>query len=225
MPQTIDNYGYVYVLTNSYMPGLIKIGMTVRDDYRQRLNDLYTTGVPVPFKAVHASKVRREDTRRIEQALHFAFGPDRVNPRREFFLMEPERVIEILKLIEIEDVTDYTNNILTENLDQSEIEAQSRASEELERVESEQRKRRPTLNYHDLGIQDGERLYWKDDNSIFVTVCSERKVVYNDEVCSLTAATQKVKNTTNPIAPAPYWMYNGECLLDIYNNKYQPEDD
>lgn len=49
MPQTNEEYGYVYVLKNDYMPGLVKIGMTVRDDYRDRLNDLYTTGVPVPF--------------------------------------------------------------------------------------------------------------------------------------------------------------------------------
>lgn len=224
MPQTNEEYGYVYVLKNDYMPGLVKIGMTVRDDYRDRLNDLYTTGVPVPFKAVHASKVRKEDTRRIEQALHVAFAPDRVNPRREFFHMDAERVIAMLNIIEIEDVTDYTNVILRENLDPSELEAQTRATEEREREEREQRKKRPTLNYHDLGIQDGERLLWKENQEIYVTVSGERKVNYNGEEYSLTAVTQKLKDTTKAIAPAPYWLYGGKCLIDIYNEKYPPED-
>ena len=25
-------------------------------------------------------------------------------------------------------------------------------------------------------------------------------------------------------ALAPYWVYNGKLLIDIYNEKYQPED-
>ena len=40
----------VYVLTNPAMPGLVKIGMTDRDDVQRRMSDLYTTGVPLPFE-------------------------------------------------------------------------------------------------------------------------------------------------------------------------------
>ena len=42
-------YGIVYVLTNPVMPGIIKIGMTQRNDIEGRLRELYTTGVPVPY--------------------------------------------------------------------------------------------------------------------------------------------------------------------------------
>ena len=38
----------VYVLTNSAMPGLVKIGYTAQDDANSRIAQLYTTGVPVP---------------------------------------------------------------------------------------------------------------------------------------------------------------------------------
>lgn len=224
MSDTNEEYGYVYVLTNEYMPGLVKIGETERDDYRDRLKDLYTTGVPVPFKAVHASKVKKEDTRKVEHALHVAFEPDRVNPRREFFHMSPDRAIAILKIVEIEDVTDYTNVILRENLDPSELEAQTRATVEREREEKELKKKRPLLNYFDLGIQEGERLSWKDNQDIYVTVSGERKVIYEGEEYYLTAVTQKLKDTTKPIAPAPYWLYNGKSLTDIYNEKYPLED-
>ena len=224
MSDTNEEYGYVYVLTNEYMPGLVKIGETERDDYRDRLKDLYTTGVPVTFKAVHASKVKKEDTRKVEHALHVAFEPDRVNPRREFFHMSPDRAIAILKIVEIEDVTDYTNVILRENLDPSELEAQTRATVEREREEKELKKKRPLLNYFDLGIQEGERLSWKDNQDIYVTVSGERKVIYEGEEYYLTAVTQKLKDTTKPIAPAPYWLYNGKSLTDIYNEKYPLED-
>lgn len=44
----------VYVLTNSAMPGLVKIGYTSQDDANSRIAQLYTTGVPVPFTIEYA---------------------------------------------------------------------------------------------------------------------------------------------------------------------------
>ena len=73
----------VYVLTNSAMPGLVKIGYTAQDDANSRIAQLYTTGVPVPFTIEYACKVQNAEE--VEKALHVAFGPNRINPRREFF--------------------------------------------------------------------------------------------------------------------------------------------
>ena len=41
-----NNRGIVYVLTNSAMPGLVKIGMTTRDSIDAMMKELYSTGVP-----------------------------------------------------------------------------------------------------------------------------------------------------------------------------------
>ncbi len=222
MPQSNEKYGYVYILKNEYMPGLIKIGIT--DNLEERMRTLYNTSVPVAFDVIKACKVKYGDCRKIEHALHNAFEPDRVNPRREFFKMDATKVIGILELFQVEDITEEANSDIRAELSPSEIEAQTRATEERAQAEIDQRKRRPTINYHDLGINDGERLYWKDDNSIFVEVNGERKVKYGEDICSLTAVTQKLKNTSKPIAPAPYWIYDGKPLIDIYNDIYQPED-
>ena len=47
----------VYVLTNPAMPSLVKIGQTSSMDAKNRLVQLYTTGVPFPFKLEFACKV------------------------------------------------------------------------------------------------------------------------------------------------------------------------
>lgn len=117
----------------------------------------------------------------------------------------------------------YTTDVRAE-LVPPKIEEQKRTVEYREKEEFEQRKRRPSINYYDLGIKDGERLLWKDDNSIFVTVVGERKVKFGNETYSLTAVTQKLKNSSKPIAPASYWIYNGKSLLEIYQEKYRLED-
>lgn len=39
------------------MPGLVKIGMTTREDMDSRMKELYSTGVPVPFECQFACKV------------------------------------------------------------------------------------------------------------------------------------------------------------------------
>src|SRR5574344_962788 len=102
------NYGIVYVLTNPAMPGLVKIGMTNRESVDARLKELFNTSVPVPFECEYACKV--DDCKKVEAALHYAFDPERINPQREFFKTDPDRVISILKLLEKEDITNKINN-------------------------------------------------------------------------------------------------------------------
>ena len=80
-----NNYGIVYVLTNPAMPGLVKIGMTTRDNLDARMKELYGTGVPVPFECKYACKVKSSDCAKIEKALHTAFAPNRINVNRKFF--------------------------------------------------------------------------------------------------------------------------------------------
>ena len=95
----------VYVLTNPAMPGLVKIGMTDRDDVQHRMRDLYTTGVPLPFECVIAREIEDRAALDIEAALHTAFGPNRVNSSREFFQIDPEQVQALLRVMPGRDVT------------------------------------------------------------------------------------------------------------------------
>ena len=95
----------VYVLTNPAMPGLVKIGMTERDDVQLRMRDLYTTGVPLPFECVIAREIEDRAALDIEAALHTAFGPNRVNSSREFFELDPEQVQALLQVMPGRDVT------------------------------------------------------------------------------------------------------------------------
>lgn len=53
-----QDYGIVYLLTNACMPGIVKIGKTTRKDLLQRMKELYTTGVPVPFECVYSCNVK-----------------------------------------------------------------------------------------------------------------------------------------------------------------------
>ena len=89
-------YGIVYLLTNQSMPGLVKIGMTTQKEIEQRMKELYTTGVPLPFECQFACKVKKSDCAKIEKALHTAFSPSRVNPNREFFRIQVEQAKAIL---------------------------------------------------------------------------------------------------------------------------------
>lgn len=66
MSEESKEYGIIYVLTNPAMNGLVKIGKTSRESVDQRLNELYSTGVPVPFECVFAGKV--EDESKVEKA-------------------------------------------------------------------------------------------------------------------------------------------------------------
>ena len=84
------------------MPGLIKIGLT-EGPITDRVLQLDTTSVPIPFQCYYAAKVL--DNRQVERALHTAFGDVRVRQNREFFRIDPFKVKAILELLAVEDVT------------------------------------------------------------------------------------------------------------------------
>ena len=107
--------GTIYVLTNSAMPGYTKVGKTM-NNVEQRMKELDGTGVPLPFECFYAAKVANIDF--VERQLHDAFGDHRVRPKREFFMISPERVQAALKLAELEDVTPK-NDIVEDAEDQA----------------------------------------------------------------------------------------------------------
>lgn len=74
--------GYVYILSNPSMPGLVKIGRTTRS-VEQRANELWQTGVPTPFVIDHF--VLTPNCEELEARMHDSFSRCRVNGCREFF--------------------------------------------------------------------------------------------------------------------------------------------
>ncbi len=207
-------YGIVYLLTNRVMPGLVKIGMTTREDIDARMKELYSTGVPVPFDCEFACKVKKSDCRKIEEALHKAFSPQRINTNREFFRINVEQAKAILELFHheviTEEVTDEIENDLTED----------------DKIASQNAKvRRPALNLYEMGMQKGDLLLWRENPSISAVVNSERKVLYENEEYSLSALSAKLKEyKVKHICPGRYWIYKDRLLDDIYDETYPLEE-
>ena len=195
----------VYVLTNPAMPGLVKIGRTDNTDANCRIGQLYTTGVPVPFTLEYACKVSNPDE--VEKALHIAFGPQRINPKREFFQIEPEQAISILRLLNTEDATQEVAG------QKSDIDSESvQAAAAL-------KARRPNLNFQEVGIPIGSILHSTEDDST-ATVIAPKKVSFKGEEMSLTAATRILLGLDYSVQPSPYWTFNGRPLHELYNETY-----
>lgn len=77
--------GYVYVLINPSLPGLVKVGKTTRDVEARAKELSSATGVPTPFVAAY--EVYTEDCDSLERMVHTYLGEMgvRVSQNREFF--------------------------------------------------------------------------------------------------------------------------------------------
>jgi len=196
----------VYVLTNPGMPGLVKIGKTTRHSVMTRMNELYSSGVPYPYECEYAVEV--DDCTAVEKALHTAFHPNRVNPRREFFDIDPEQALAILKIVGGNDVTPMVNEDLNTNVTEAERESAKNA------------KRLPNINFEEMGIPVGSVLVFAGDEDAEVTVTAERKVMFNEEEVSLSRATRELLGLDYNVQPTKYWTFDGINLREIYAETY-----
>lgn len=86
--------GYVYILINESMPGLIKIGRTIRDT-RERARELSSTGVPTPFQV--AFELFTEDCETLERTVQHTLDEFRVSTNREFFRYPLAKAINLVQ--------------------------------------------------------------------------------------------------------------------------------
>lgn len=92
--------GYVYVLTNPSMPGLVKIGSSKFSGSR-RASELFTTGVPTPF--VLEFEIYCLEPKFTEQSVHDRLSEHRCEGR-EFFRID---VFEAVHAVAGEALSDW----------------------------------------------------------------------------------------------------------------------
>jgi len=87
--------GFVYVLTNEFMPGIVKIGYTNRSP-EERAWELYVkrTGVPGKFQVAFSLKCR--DAKALERKVHVELATHRVNAHREYFRVDVGHAISVI---------------------------------------------------------------------------------------------------------------------------------
>lgn len=188
----------VYVLTNEAMPGLIKIGMTA-DSVGARVSQLSAhSGVPLPFECYFAAEV--PDHVKLEKILHQLFGDARLNPKREFFKLDPEKAVLAISIGDFKEITPGVAEI-----DKEEQQA-------LDKIKA----RRSKLNLDAIGIKSGDVLTFSRDESVTGVVVEGGKLLFDGDVMSLSAAALKSLHAMGyktPAASGPgYWMFEGELL-------------
>ena len=191
----MNNNQIIYILINEAMPGYVKIGKT-STSLEQRIKELSgSTSVPLPFTCFYACIVK--DMAFVEHQLHDAFDNNRINPKREFFKIAPERVVAALKLAEIENITPK-KDIVENKEDQQAL--------------NEARERRAPFRFSMVDIPPGSEISFSRDENIKAKVIDDRFIELNGEKTRISNAAQRLLGVEWPAQGPLYWMYEGETL-------------
>ena len=192
---------FVYILTNPTIPDLVKIGRTKNLEERMRSLSSHS-GVPVPFQCFYCCEVN--DGNEVEKRLHFGLGDHRINPKREFFRINPERVKVLLEGWSIRDVTPS-----------SDIVDSQEEQESLNRETS----RRPVFTFQMVDIPIGSELTFLKDETKVCIVSDVREIEYENVKYSLNQITLELltnefgKNWKSVRGP-DYWIFENETLTE-----------
>lgn len=188
----------IYILINEAMPGYVKLGKTT-SSVQQRMRELDSTGVPLPFECFYAARVA--DCHQAEKLLHDAFQDQRVRSRREFFLISPERMASALKLAALEDVTPR-DDVTDDANDEAAL--------------NEARQRRGRFSFGMVGLRPGTVLTHVKNDDVTCVVVDDRNVEFQGDVMSLSQAALKAIHdlgyTWKAVQGPLYWQFDGQSL-------------
>jgi hypothetical protein len=201
--------GILYVLTNPFMPALVKIGHTT-GSVEDRIKELsQASGVPVAFKCHFAAEVNKMTAK--ERMLHRLFADKRTNPKREFFEVAPEKVVLAIKMGPHKEVTPGKPDLPTDEEDA------------FEKAEEAETRRRSRLQLRAIGIHPGAKLTFTRDKNTHATVVAGNKVKLDGQILSIAAAAKlalkKVGKNWPTVQGSLYWKYKGNTLDEIRRTK------
>ena len=188
--------GYIYIMTNPCLQNMVKIGYAT--DVEARRKQLSTTALPYEYEvyATYETSGKLED-KKLHKLIDSLNPGLRVSKNREFFVMSADDAYELLEAIAMISGS------------QGKLRKTKSAT-----APAAQKMKRPAINFAKCGIPVGAELVFVDDDTVKVTVESDRKVIYNDEITSLSAVAGKLKNSKAIQGPS-YFTYNGELITDI----------
>lgn len=81
--------------------------------------------------------------------------------------------------------------------------------------------KRSPLNFIEMGYKIGDKLFFRLDPSIVVTIVDPKKVEYKGAFVSLSPLTRDLRGLPYYVAPCPFWKDESERLLsDVYAKTY-----
>jgi hypothetical protein len=101
----MDDMGFLYILANSAMPGLVKIGKTIRSPSERAAELSAATGLPTPFIVVYEQLFRDCSAAEAFVHTHLAAQGYRVADNREFFNAPVNDVVRAIALAPDEIIT------------------------------------------------------------------------------------------------------------------------
>lgn len=106
-----ENAGYIYLMINPSMSGIVKIGLTRRSPEERGDELSRATGVPTPFILVY--KEQFNDCVRAEKLIHSILEErgERVSSNREFFSTEISDAIKIIQEVKKENAIDTSSYV------------------------------------------------------------------------------------------------------------------
>ena len=188
--------GFIYIMTNPALQDMVKIGYATNVEARRQ--QLSTTALPYEYEvyATYETSGNLED-KKLHKLIDNLNSDLRVSKNREFFVMTPDDAYELLESIAIISGT-------KDKLTKLKGDAES----------TQQTIRKPPIDFYKCGLKNGDELICTEDPSIKVTVQGEHKVLYNDELTSLSAVMKKVKGYKSIAGPS-FFTYKGELITDI----------
>lgn len=173
---------------------MVKIGYAANVETRRQ--QLSTTALPYEYEvyATYETSGNLED-KKLHRLID-NLNPDlRVSKNREFFVMQPEDAYELLEAIAL--ISGSQSKLKKHKADTS----------------KKQNVKKPAIDFFKCGLKVGDELVFVNDSSIRVTVQSEHKVLYNEELTSLSAIAKRILGYN--VAGPQMFTYNGEPLVDI----------
>lgn len=184
----------IYILTNEAMPDYVKIGMT-NGSIEERMRQLDRTNIPLPFECYYACEV--DNAHEEEKWLHSVFSDRRIRDNREFFKVDPERVVAAVRRVQKTDITPK-NFINTTKEEEGELE--------------EVKSKRARFDFVHFGIPVNSTIVYSRDPSIQAKVLKNNQIELGGKSTSLSASAQELLGYKMGVAGPRYWKYEDETL-------------
>ncbi len=153
--------GWVYVMSNKAMPGLVKVGYSMKDP-EARADELQHTGSP--FRPEVEFEAMVEEPRDVEQRAHRAL--QNCLEAKEWFRCTPEQAVVALR-------TAMGGKAILENfkrVDRQKLEAKLRADAESEAVASAQRE--ASLRFQATQLAAQQEVFAEKQRDLFFAECN-----------------------------------------------------